>query len=479
MVDPLILDDDQERDARRIAAEETSAALDASLMSAGKTAVAIRVAQLRHAKQILVVGPLQTRTGWEHHSNIVHDPDADKTGLDLPFYWIRNTKAGQNARVAFMFGSPGVYFVGHAYAAEIGFVKAGHREYRKTDGSIGKKVIRKKTQYWESCHPDMLIIDEIHVGSTSTATQTHKALAQMRPKFTLGLSGTPNGNRFDGIYPVSKLLWPAIVTENPTQWKRKWCLTEYDHFAYDHMKVIGELNPGEYFKWLPCVVRREWKYEGEVDLDTVYVELSAQQRKAYTELEENMVTYLDGVPFTIDFPPALRIRLRQATLGMFHVDEDGSVQFADDCKSTKIDALKLVLEQDFEGESALILTDSKRFAKVVAKRIGAEVWSGDQSATERDDIKARFISGETKYVVMVIKAGGTGTDKLQTATRNLAELSVDDSRIQNEQAWARVIRRGQGNLVRVRRIVAVDTMDEGVLHGQLAAAVSMRQSLRI
>lgn len=469
----MILDDDQERDAQRIAREPTGAALDASIMSSGKTPTAIRVAQLRKARQVLIVGPLQTRDGWKYHSEIVHG------GLGLPFYWLNSTKDGEAAKVALLFGTPGVYFVGHTYAAEMGFKKAGHREYRKQDGTIGKKVVRKKTDFWESCHPDILIVDEVHVGSTSTRTQTHKTLMQMQPGFILALSGTPAGNRFDGIYPVTRFLWPSLVTKNPTEWKRKWCLTEYDHFAYDNLRVVRELNPGAYFQWLPCVVRRVWQYEGQVDSNEVYVSLSPQQRKAYSELETNMATYLEGVPYTIDFPAALRIRLRQATLGMFHIDGNDSIEFADNCKSTKLDALKEILKYDFEGEPALILTDSKRFAKVTATRIGGEVWSGDQSQTVRDQIKARFMDGSTKYVIMVIKAGGTGTDGLQFACRNIAVLSQDDSRIQNEQAWARIIRRGQGDLVRVRQIIALDTYDQGILHGQLEADVQMRKSLRV
>lgn len=480
MTEPFVLDPEQELDAQRIAFNASNAALDASSMSAGKTAVAIRVAQLRGARQIVIVGPLQTRSGWDYHSKVVQDPATGQLGLNLPFHWINSTKTGQHAKVALQFGSPGIYFVGHAYAAGLGFVKAGHREYRKQDGSMGKKVIRKKTKFWESLHPDLLIVDEIHIGSTSTQTQTHKALMQMQAKFTLGLSGTPAGNRFEGIYPVSRVLWKDLITKSPTEWKRQWCKTVYDPFAYDHMKVIGELNPGAFFAWLPCVVRREWKYEGMVDSDQVYVELSPQQRKAYRELEETMVTWLDGVPFTIQFPPALRIRLRQATLGMFHVTEDGSIDFAENCKSTKLDALHDIFKHDFEGEPALAITDSKRFAKVVVARTpGAELWSGDQSPTVRDEIKARFQSGETKYVVMVIKAGGTGTDGLQFAARNLVEISPDDSRIDNEQVYARIIRRGQGDLVRVRRIIALDTYDQQILHGHLQKAVAMRSSLQL
>jgi SNF2 family DNA or RNA helicase len=103
---------------------------------------------------------------------------------------------------------------------------------------------------------------------------------------------------------------------------------------------------------------------------------------------------------------------------------------------------------------------------------------GGQSQRVRDEMKQDFIDGKIKYVVMVVKAGGTGTDGLQFATRNIGWLSVDDSRIENEQALARGVRRGQGDLVRIRRIMAIDTYDLGILDKQTEDAVAINRSMR-
>lgn len=496
--EPLILDEEQERDAQRIAHEPSLAALDASTMSAGKTVVALRAAKIRDARVILIVGPLQTRGGWSGTAQRGWMPTEDspvESFADLPFHWIRNHKDGRRAAALLRFNTPGIYFVGHAYASALAWDVTGRAVIRDKNGQVKidpktnepkTKVIKKYNKFWENIHPDMLIVDEVHKGAIDTTTLTWKTLENMKPGFTLGLSGTPHGNFFEGIYPVTKLLWPDYVDKNLTRFKSRWCATEYDPWGWDHMKVVGEKNPGAYFAWLPCVVRRIWEYEGEIDSDEVYVDLSAQQRKAYDELERDLVTWLNDQPFTIDFPATLRIRLRQATLGMFHQDENGSIEYDIDCKSTKLEALKGVLEKDFRGESALILTDSARFAHVTTARLNkmygegsAEMWSGRQSQALRDETKQRFIAGTTKYVVMVIKAGGTGTDGLQFATRNIAVLSQDDSRIENEQVLARGIRRGQGDLVRLRYIIANDTYDQGILHGQLAAEYAMRQSMSL
>lgn len=469
MTDFITLDEQQERDAQGIAVEPTLAALDASTPGAGKTVVAIRVAQLRGAQQVLVIAPLGTRADWKIA--------AQQMGWDVPFYWVSNKKGGAEALIHLQFGEPGLFFIGPEYATSLAWDDTGHT----TD--TGKKI-KKRNKFWDSVHPDMLIVDEVHKGTVNARSLRHKFYASLHYGFVLALSGTPAGQNWDGIYPVTKFLWPDAVPKNTTEFKRKYCKTEFDPFAWDKMKVVAERVPGEYFADLPCVVRRMWEYEGVIDESTVWVELGAAQRKAYNELEKRMVTEIEGDPFVIEFPASKRIRLRQATLGMFSVDENDSVYFADDSKSTKLDALKKVLADDFHGEPTLILTDSKRFAKVTVNRIQswgftAEEFSGDVSQGERDAVRARFRGGMTAYVVMVIKAGGTGLNGLQESTRNLVILSQDDARIENEQAMARVVRRGQGDLVRIRYILAEDTYDAGVMSKHLEDAIAMNRSYRV
>lgn len=477
MLDPLIPDAEQQRDIDRIARETSGAALDASTPGAGKTVVAVAVAQARGAQCVLVIAPLGTRLGWRD--------TATRIGFDLPFQWVRNTKDGLAAMTRLQFGEPGLYFIGPEYATALGWDVLTDKDGNKLRNEKGE-LIKKRNKFWDSIHPDMLIIDEVHEGTANARSQRHKSYAKMNAGFKYALSGTPHGNSFEGIYPVTKVLWPDHVPKSMTDFKRKYCKTEFNAFAWDRLKVTGEKNPGEYFASLPCVVRREWEYEGVIDEDTVYVELSVAQRKAYDELEERMATMIEGDPFTIDFPSTLHIRLRQATLGMFRVEEDGSVGFAPDCKSTKLDALFNVLEKDFEGESALLFTDSKKFAYVTVARINerygdgaAEIYSGDQSEAERQAMRARFGSGSTKYAVVVIKAGGTGLDGFQHATRNMGFISRDYARIKNEQGFARVVRRGQGELVRVRHIIAAGTADSGILSRHVQQALEMNRSMRL
>ena len=139
-----------------------------------------------------------------------------------------------------------------------------------------------------------------------------------------------------------------------------------------------------------------------------------------------------------------------------------------------------ILRDDWEGEPALILTDSRKFADVVVHRLGgkAKAWHGEVSQVEREKRKKDFIDGNLDYLVAVTSAIAEGVDGLQHATRNVLWLSRSDNRLLNEQAMARVMRQGQTRQVRSVEIIALDTYDGGVLSSQLQGAVEMNKILK-
>jgi superfamily II DNA or RNA helicase len=437
---------------RRIVAEPSRSALNGSTMGAGKTLIAVEAAKGLNAQNILVIAPLGTRLGWK--------VTFERQEVKLPFKWINSSKDGKQALADWQWQLPGIYFVGVEYFARIGW--------------NGKE----RSDVWAKA-PDLVLFDEVHRAQNRTS-KTFKTLKQVSARFKMAMSGTPTGNRFDGAWSVTKWLWPSVVPNSYWEWVGAWCRTEYDHFAPGNRKVVGELAPGAFFNSLPCYVRIESEVETKLDETICYVELTGEQRKAYEQLEKNMITWVEGNPLVVEFPITLRARLRQASLGMFSVSEDGDVTFADDCKSSKIDAMLDILNEQWDGEPALILTDSRKFAEVVVARLGdqAAAWHGEVSQVQREDRKKKFIDGDIRYLVAVTSAIAEGVDGLQHATRNILWLSRSDNRLLNEQAMARVYRQGQTKLVRSCEIVALNTYDAGVLSSQLNDAVKMNKILK-
>lgn len=444
---------EQAKAIAKIIAEPTKAALNGSTMGAGKTLIAVEVAKGLGAETILIIAPLGTRLGWK--------VTFERQGVDLNFKWISSSKDGKQARSDWDWQLPGIYFVGVEYFARLGWE--------------GNKV-RSKT--WAKV-PDLVLFDEVH-RAQNRASKTFKTLKQVTGKFKMAMSGTPTGNKFDGAWAVTKWLWNDKVSNSYWEWVDAWCAVQYDYFAPNNKKIVGEKIPGAFFNSLPCYVRIESELNVSLEEEIRYVELSAVQRKAYDQLEKSMITWVEGNPLVVEFPITLRARLRQASLGMFSVGADGEVTFDVDCKSSKIDAMLEILRDEWEGEPALILTDSRKFADVVVHRLGgkAKAWHGNVSQSEREDRKKAFIDGNLDYLVAVTSAIAEGVDGLQHATRNVLWLSRSDNRLLNEQAMARVMRQGQTRQVRSVEIIALDTYDGGVLSSQLQGAVEMNKTLK-
>jgi superfamily II DNA or RNA helicase len=180
-----------------------------------------------------------------------------------------------------------------------------------------------------------------------------------------------------------------------------------------------------------------------------------------------------------EVPIAARIRLRQITLAVPTLTEDDEVVFADNAVSTKLNALQEIIE-DNPNDAMLLLTDSQKYAKLVATRLGDKAfeWSGQANQAQREAAKQKFLKGELKYIVAVIPAIAEGVDGLQDVCSTVVWLSHSDSNLMNQQVLDRIRRRGQKEIVKVYDIVARDTYDEGQISNLVQKQLDMNATLR-
>ena len=433
-----------------LAGKHQGGALIGARVGAGKTLVVVEyIKRLATPKLVvLLIAPLNTRLGWKR--------TFEGQGVTLPFVNL-NTEEASNFDLL-LAGEPGIYFVGPE------FVVAAKRATKTRPAWDWRKVNK---------HLDIAVYDEVH-GIKSRNIPRTKTVRQIKPKMIrLGLSGTPFGNTFDGAWSVTKWLWPDTVMNSFWLWAAEWTKREELFFGAKKItKIVGEKDPGEYVKSLPA-----YYYWGP-DLDTellppkvLYVELTKTQQKMYVKMEDDLIAWIDDNPLIARLPVEKYARLRQITLAVPTITgyvtkvnkkgvpyEAAVVIFKDNAASPKIEALKEFLV-DHEG-TALILTDSRIFAKIVAARIGADLWDGDVSAKERQAVKERFMSGETQYLVATPQSMGTGTDGLQANCNTVVWLSKTTSGIVNEQSEGRLHRMGQTKDVAVVEIRAVGTEDD-------------------
>lgn len=458
----LVPTSDQARAIRTILRTDSGAALCTATLGAGKSLLGVEVARGLSAKVVLVVCPLGTRVGWEN--------TFVRQGLNLPVYRVDSSKKGKAALGALLRQERGVYLVG--------------REYMRRLPADKMK-------------PDLTIYDEVH-GIQNRKSKSFRVMRQIKTGFRLGLSATPFRNKFEGAYAVTKWLWPDVVENSFWRWVAKWCQTEYDPFTYNNQKVVSEKEPGRYVNQLPCYVQFESKV-GKPVTEYRYVDLTPAQRKMYAAMEEDSVAWLKDHPLVAELPVSQRVRLRQIALGTpeivgtkwvtrerkeqgvvverYKVEVD-DVRFLDDCKSTKLDALKEILS-DLDDEPVLILVDSARFAEVVTSRLGnkARLWYGDTPHSERESL-VRDFGKNFQWLVATIGSISEGVDGLQHNCHYMVWLSKSEDGVLNEQASGRLARTGQKHQVVSYEIIARETLDEGVVSALLEDQLAMNATLR-
>lgn len=440
----LTLEQRQADAVRRMIAEPTKAALNASLMGTGKTLMGVEVAKGINANTRLIIGPLNTYWGW-------WDTIQRQTDYSSDIFRIDSSKTGKEAFENLKAKQPGWYFIGREFF---------------------------RTKDWAGIVPDIVLLDECHFAQNRKSKSFTK-LKTLKAGYKLSMSGTPSGNKFEGFWAVSRFLWgdTKIVDRSFWKWVEKYALTAYSPFA--GVEIVREKNPGAFVADLPCYIRLETNHNLEVVEETRFVDLTPAQRKVYDKFEKDLVVWLKDNPMIAEVPIAARIRLRQITLAVPSINEANEVIFEDDAVSTKYKALQEIIE-DNPGEPMLLLTDSQKYASLVARRLGGDAfeWSGVANQAQREEAKQRFLRGELRYIVAVIPAIAEGVDGLQDVCSTIVWLSHSDSNLMNQQVIERIRRRGQKNVVKIYDIVARDTYDEGQLSNLLQRQLEMNATLR-
>lgn len=441
----LTLEQRQIDAVNKMVAEPTRAALNASLMGTGKTLMGVEVAKAINAKTVLIVGPLNTFWGW--HDTIQRQNDYNAHGL----FKIDSSKQGNKAWLDIQSGTPGWYFIGREYF---------------------------RTKDWAGIVPDIVLLDECHFAQNRKSKSFSK-LKTLKAGYKLSMSGTPSGNKFEGFWAVSRWLWndTKIVDKSFWKWVDKYAETAYSPFA--GVEIVREKVAGKFVSDLPCYIRLEANHNLEVVEETRFVDLTPTQRKVYDKFEKDLVVWLKDNPMIAEVPIAARIRLRQITLAVPSINEANEVVFEDDAVSTKFKALQEIIE-DNPGEPMLLLTDSQKYASLVARRLGdsAFEWSGQANQGQREAAKQKFLAGKLQYIVAVIPAIAEGVDGLQDVCSTIVWLSHSDSNLMNQQVIDRIRRRGQKNVVKIYDIVARDTYDEGQISNLLQRQLEMNATLR-
>jgi SNF2 family DNA or RNA helicase len=345
-----------------------------------------------------------------------------------------------------------------------------------------------------------VVVDECHLIKSSHAARSVAArrLAKRAANF-VALSGTPITHHPGDLWPTLEALAP-LAWPSGERWKARYCTTIPGDYS---AKVIGlnEFTESEMRMTLLGQHRRVAKADVLSQLPPkVYsvrqVELPPAYRKAYDQMEDDMLAELPGgEELSVMSVLAQLTRLQQLASAAAEmtvtstVDEDGfenqSVSVRLKAPSWKVDALLEVLAER-PGEPVVAFAPSRQLVLLAgematAKGLQVGYVVGGQSMKDRTDTVDAFQRGKLDLLCVTTGAGGVGLTL--TAAKTVVFLQRPWSLVEAAQAEDRCHRIGSEihDAIEIVDIVATKTIDtriRAVLHekaGQLADLLNDRR----
>lgn len=326
----------------------------------------------------------------------------------------------------------------------------------------GKKKVGRNTQIgrgWDKLGTwDLIVADEAHRIKDPSA-QMSKALKKVPCSMRLALSGSIIQNHAEELFSVLQWLFPLVYRAKWRDWNDRFI--DYVDGPFGKLCVGVKLERVEEMRRELGVFMVYRRKEDELDLppktyETLLVELSSSQRKAYNDLLRSCEAELeDGTRIKAADGLVMLGRLRQVASGLDllseHVNDSSKLDLACDLIADDPDSAYVV----FGWYKASCHALAERLDKL---GIGSFVVDGDVPQATRAEYIARFQEGEARVFVGTLSTLGESV----TLHRANKVIRIDRSwnPALNLQAEDRVQRIGQTRNVTVTDIVAKDTVDE-------------------
>lgn len=232
------------------------------------------------------------------------------------------------------------------------------------------------------------------------------------------------------------------------------------HYAIskeNRRSLMEEIQP--FTHW----VRKEDALDLPEKIDQVReVALSTREQKAYDEMEEYLVTEIEGEEIAAQVALAKLMKLRQATSGFFYNREGTGVEIGN---STKLKELEEILEE--LGPQPVIIWVQFRQEVETIERLLSEKYGADQVATlyaetkDKDDSINRFKNNRVRYLIAHPKSAAHGLTFVNCSV--MVFYNLDYSYETHAQARDRIHRIGQKSSCLYIYIMAQGTIDEVLL----------------
>lgn len=305
---------------------------------------------------------------------------------------------------------------------------------------------------------DLVVADEAHRIKEPTA-QMSRALKRVPTHMKLALSGSIIQNHAEELFSPLQWLFPDTYRAKWRDWNDRYL--DYVDGGYGRICVGVKLERIEEMRQELGVFMTYRRKEDELDLpdkieQTLLVDLSPAQRKAYQELLTTCVAELDdGTRVKAADGLVMLTRLRQVATGLDLLGESVT-------DSTKLD-LALELIEDNPDEAFVVFNWYRASGHSLQERLDAKgidsfLVDGSVDHADRATMIEAFQSGEGRVFIGTLSTLGESV----TLHRATNAIFIDRSwnPALNTQAADRIYRIGQNSKVTITHIVARDTVDE-------------------
>ena len=434
----------------QFAAYQFAHPLDATMlamdMGTGKSKVAVDLAVNWGCKMTLIICPKSVLNVWQREFRI-HGPD-DWRVLVLS----KGTVAKKRDEVGRFLGKCSM---NHAPAVVVINYESAWRE------PFAKWVLEANGGESGMLMWDLVILDESHrIKSHTSKVSKFCAKLALRAKRRLCLTGTPLSHSPLDAFGQYLFLDRGLFGTSWWHFKNRFSVNGNPAIP---QQVTGYKNQAELQKRFALIAYR-CEAKDVLDLPAVQhhertFQLGAKGRKAYTELENELITEIaDGRVTTASNALVRLLRLQQLTSGFLVEDETRVETMVDDGKAK----LLLDLIEDIDPHEPVVVFcrfrhDLTRVADVakILKRCYGEL-SGKQNDLTADATMPAHI----KVLGVQIQSGGVGIDL--TRARYAVYYSLGYSLSDHEQSLARLHRPGQTRPVNYYHLIAENTVDRRV-----------------
>lgn len=208
-------------------------------------------------------------------------------------------------------------------------------------------------------------------------------------------------------------------------------------------------------------------------LNTIWVDLPAEQRALYRQMERKMFLELEQGDVEVFTGAAKRNKLQQMANGFVYTDDQGTAAFLHEAK---IEALREILE----GTNGTPLIIAYKFKEDLAHLRRA--FPEGKDINDRGDVEGEFKAGKLPLLFLHPKSAAHGIDGFQHVTNIGVLYSVDDDNELRSQVIARIgkvrqMQSGYNRPVFIHQIVARNTVDEDILEN-IEGKYTLEESLK-